>query len=123
MSSVETKELKRRVRDIIDPTRNLGHVDGHAKATLETPGLETGSAPLLVEGISIAQVPIPKAINRLQTEGQVSGFGERKFTPMDVDVQSRPVSSSGEVVNARGKIVIGEVEGPSFCRPGDEDCG
>ncbi|KAH8658732.1 Rdx type Seleno protein, partial [Tricladium varicosporioides] len=23
----ETKELKRRVRDIIDPSRNLGHVD------------------------------------------------------------------------------------------------
>lgn len=25
---VETKELKRRVRDIIDPARDLGHVDG-----------------------------------------------------------------------------------------------
>ncbi|EPE36085.1 Thioredoxin-like protein [Glarea lozoyensis ATCC 20868] len=27
----ETKELKRRVRDVIDPARNLGHVDGHKK--------------------------------------------------------------------------------------------
>jgi predicted Rdx family selenoprotein len=26
--SAETKELKRRVRDIIDPNRDLGHVDG-----------------------------------------------------------------------------------------------
>lgn len=24
----ETKELKRRVRDVIDPKRDLGHVDG-----------------------------------------------------------------------------------------------
>ena len=28
-SWVETKELKRRVRDIIDPGRDLGHVDGN----------------------------------------------------------------------------------------------
>ncbi|KAG9238155.1 Rdx family-domain-containing protein [Amylocarpus encephaloides] len=28
----ETKELKKRVRDVIDPTRNLGHVDGHKKS-------------------------------------------------------------------------------------------
>ncbi|RFU31782.1 hypothetical protein B7463_g4546, partial [Scytalidium lignicola] len=27
----ETKELKRRIRDIIDPTRDLGHVDRHNK--------------------------------------------------------------------------------------------
>ncbi|PHH68618.1 hypothetical protein CDD80_7399 [Ophiocordyceps camponoti-rufipedis] len=27
----ETKELKRRVRDVIDPGRNLGHVDRHSR--------------------------------------------------------------------------------------------
>lgn len=50
---------------------------------------------------------------------------------MDVDVNSRPGSSKGEekgeVLNSRGKIVIGAEEGESmgFCRPGEdcEDCG
>jgi hypothetical protein len=27
-SYIETKELKKRVRDVIDPKRDLGHVDG-----------------------------------------------------------------------------------------------
>jgi hypothetical protein len=70
--------------------------------------------------------PIPRAINRLQvSESQIN---ERKFTPMDVDVSSRPASSKGgeeEVLNSRGKIVIGGGEGYGFCRPGEdcEDCG
>jgi len=60
---------------------------------------------------------------------------------MDVDVRSRPVSpgtggrnegegkeKEKEVLNSRGKIVIGggnggDMEGFGFCRPGDEDCG
>lgn len=29
----ETKELKRRVRDVIEPGRDLGHVDGHKAVT------------------------------------------------------------------------------------------
>ncbi|TVY44139.1 Guanine nucleotide-binding protein subunit gamma [Lachnellula subtilissima] len=33
----ETKELKRRVRDIIDPSRNLGHVDGHKSKSVIPP--------------------------------------------------------------------------------------
>jgi hypothetical protein len=58
-------------------------------------------------------------------EGNAFGFGERKFTPMDVDVNSRRVSRNedGEIVNRRGKIVIGGVDDMGFCRPGDEDCG
>ncbi|KAJ9155028.1 hypothetical protein NKR23_g2392 [Pleurostoma richardsiae] len=48
----ETKELKRRVRDVIDPARDLGHVDRdhHAKAPSSSgagagPGAETSSTP------------------------------------------------------------------------------
>ncbi|KFY73387.1 hypothetical protein V499_06523 [Pseudogymnoascus sp. VKM F-103] len=43
----ETKEIKRRVRDIIDPNRDLGHVDGKKKAispSAETPTLEATTA-------------------------------------------------------------------------------
>ncbi|KAI5845194.1 Rdx family-domain-containing protein [Morchella snyderi] len=32
----ETKELKKRVRDVIDPSRDLGHVDGRKKPSTET---------------------------------------------------------------------------------------
>lgn len=31
------KELKQKVRDIIDPTRHLGHVDGHEKGGATPP--------------------------------------------------------------------------------------
>ncbi|KFY07828.1 hypothetical protein V492_06788 [Pseudogymnoascus sp. VKM F-4246] len=60
----ETKEIKRRVRDIIDPNRDLGHVDGKKKAiatSAETPtpeattttiGGSTGAATSTVPTIS-----------------------------------------------------------------------
>lgn len=35
--NAETKTLKKLVRDIIDPSRNLGHVDGHKKAAVTNP--------------------------------------------------------------------------------------
>lgn len=162
-NSSETKELKRRVRDIIDPSRNLGHVDGHKSKSLPlTPVsipiphqlLNTSfpihitlstfpsslhlpkpyssyhsslklrltnlleSQPEASQSPSTSELPttqaIPPAINRLQAEN----LGERKFTPMDVDVASRRASEVG----GNEKIKIGEGEG-FFCRPGDEDCG
>jgi len=136
----ETKELKRRVRDIIDPTRNLGHVDGYSKAvssptsansayisssSSSTHQLHTATPRTATEGPA-AEVAIPKAINRLQGgEGQALGLGERKFTPMDVDIKSRPTSrgGDGEVVNERGKVVIGSEDRVGFCIPGGGDCG
>ncbi|RDA82516.1 hypothetical protein CP532_1661 [Ophiocordyceps camponoti-leonardi (nom. inval.)] len=33
----ETKELKRRLRDVVEPGRNLGHVDGHRRSAEEPP--------------------------------------------------------------------------------------
>ncbi|TVY21910.1 hypothetical protein LARI1_G000361 [Lachnellula arida] len=115
----ETKELKRRVRDIIDPSRNLGHVDGHKKP--ETSPESKPSVPTQTSALP-TRAPIPAAINRLQAEGT----GERKFTPMDVDVDvSAQRDPEGEDASGNGKIRIGgdEGEGEGFCRPGDEDCG
>ena len=76
--------------------------------------------------IQYSGVPIPTAINRLQA-GNEEGIGmrDRKFTPMDVDIRSRPASRNAESLNERGKVVIGcsEGEGGFYCKPGDEDCG
>lgn len=76
----------------------------------------------------MTNTPIPRAINRLQhlSVEESHPSAERKFTPMDVDVNSRPTSSKGEageeVLNSRGKVVItGDGEG-GYCMPG-EDCG
>ncbi|KAH7350029.1 selT/selW/selH seleno protein domain-containing protein [Plectosphaerella cucumerina] len=40
----ETKELKRRVRDVIDPGRDLGHVDRHNKPAPAPPAAEMPSS-------------------------------------------------------------------------------
>jgi len=136
----ETKELKRRVRDLIDPTRNLGHVDRHHQQSPSTPlnppsvsfssssthqlPIDSPVGPTEERGVIVP--PISKAINRLQaSNGQTVGLGERNFTPMDVDVRSRPVSRNGDgkLVNEREIIVVGGNDDLGFCRPGDEDCG
>ncbi|RKU42883.1 hypothetical protein DL546_005859 [Coniochaeta pulveracea] len=39
----ETKELKRRVRDVVEPERNLGHVDRDYPRKTDEPGKQTGS--------------------------------------------------------------------------------
>jgi hypothetical protein len=165
---IETKELKRRVRDIIDPSRDLGHVDGkkcnpsfyfillfskrhyfpssnlapdcQAKNITNEPFLAIPSEPQEQTPESqntstnkpssyMSNPPIPRAINRLQSLSVEESHpsAERKFTPMDVDVNSRPTSSKGEAgegeaLNSRGKIVItGDSEGGGYCLPG-EDC-
>ena len=95
----ETKELKKRIRNIIDPTRDLGHVDGHkASTSTETTNLpsnnalspsassvENQSATSIPTGEVMTDTPIPLAINRLHrsklsADGQ--GGGERRLTPV-----------------------------------------
>ncbi|KAI9055299.1 hypothetical protein LZ554_000259 [Drepanopeziza brunnea f. sp. 'monogermtubi'] len=129
----ETKELKRRVRDIIDPKRDLGHVDGKKSTpkpepTSTQPISTTSQDPLPQNTNTNTGTPVPHAINHLQA---LEGPNERKFTPMDVDVSSRPSSSQGqgggggEVVDARVKAEVSdENSGGGYCKPGEdcEDC-
>ncbi|KAI1823573.1 Rdx family-domain-containing protein [Xylaria intraflava] len=64
----ETKELKRRVRDVIEPDRNLGHVDrDYPRQQKQTPEGETvkpldggGSKPLVQDHPSQTQPPPQK---------------------------------------------------------------
>ncbi|KAJ4860385.1 rdx family domain-containing protein [Trichoderma breve] len=55
----ETKELKRRVRDVIDPSRDLGHVDRNhraaAPAVEAAPVKETAPAPATEEPVKQEQ--------------------------------------------------------------------
>jgi len=83
----ETKELKRRVRDIIEPGRDLGHVDRKKKTVVIDPVDELGAVGKVAEGskdVQERQEPPqrPRAFSRLQGQDPES---ERKFTPMDVD--------------------------------------
>ncbi|KAL7950450.1 Rdx family domain-containing protein [Trichoderma barbatum] len=45
----ETKELKRRVRDVIDPARDLGHVDRDHRAAAPAPAPAAETAPVKEE--------------------------------------------------------------------------
>lgn len=136
----ETKELKRRVRDVIDPKRDLGHVDGK-KSTRPFPFLDPQlrTAGTLTSAPSTAQptsttlpapaaqpTDSPPAMPRAVPHCQ-GPDGTRKFTPMDVDVDSRPSSRRGpegrvgEVLHARGEIQVGgESEAAGSRKPGEE---
>lgn len=135
-SSSETKQLKRLVRDIIDPSRDLGHVDGKKSTNSDQSTSAPSQDATTISTSSQQPPPLPKALNRLQS----SSGSERKFTPMDVDTAS--AASAGlktgaletgeeemggleeeEKINEKALIEIGSGEGEGFCRPGDEDCG
>ncbi|TGO24182.1 hypothetical protein BPAE_0109g00100 [Botrytis paeoniae] len=131
----ETKELKKRLRNIIDPSRDLGHVDGKKSTT------STATPP--------ASNPSPN--NQLQSSAQQDSApsGVKAFTSTPVNTISHPPASNPvptsqlieakpeEVkekkqeeervtLNERGKIVITGLEGEGgfgVCRPGDEECG
>lgn len=91
----ETKELKRRVRDIIEPGRNLGHVDGkkrivpvtdtHLMRLGEIEGNEEQEAyqdkNLIPAAEEERDVRKPAAIRSLQTQVPES---ERRLTAVDV---------------------------------------
>jgi hypothetical protein len=93
LSNTETKELKKRVRDIIEPGRDLGHVDGKkslAGATASEHGHQGSKAhedcdkseTQNQETDAHEKVRRPRAISKVQINSQES---ERKSTPMDVD--------------------------------------
>jgi len=123
----ETKELKRRVRDIIDPTRNLGHIDSHAKKAvpLQAPSQSTPSATELLPSQSSALLPqgAEKDISLLPTNGDA--LPARNADAARVAPEDEPGNSTTwvEEEDENGKVVISGGEGVFFCRPGDEDCG
>ena len=56
----ETKELKRRVRDVIDPARDLGHVDRNHVSTSEEKDKEAAvAATTQLPALPLRQHPVP----------------------------------------------------------------
>jgi len=89
----ETKELKKRVRDIIDPGRDLGHVDGKKKSniTAESPAGDDKAGGQTEAGNT-------DYTSRLGAISLLKGHeGERKFTPMDVDTSAVKEETPAEV--------------------------
>jgi predicted Rdx family selenoprotein len=95
ISNTETKELKRRVRDIIDPGRNLGHVDVKKSVPATEADISeherkeaNGEHDAFKDNNPISKtldeqdIRRPRAISDVQNPGQEQ---ERKFTPQDVD--------------------------------------
>jgi uncharacterized membrane protein len=109
--SAETKELKRRVRDIIDPTRNLGHVDSHVKKPVAA-AAAAGTAP-------------SETASSLAGTSSAAQAAEASSQPADSSAATTSATSAETKSSsaAAEKIVISGGEGVFFCRPGDEDCG
>jgi hypothetical protein len=123
----ETKELKRRVRDIIDPTRNLGHVDSHPKKPISS---ETPVQPTITTSKELPpQTPaVPSQDAEKDTPFLLKGSDPSHTGGRDAERAAsgdEPESPKTllEGVVANGKVVISGGEGVFFCRPGDEDCG
>jgi hypothetical protein len=114
ISNTETKELKKRVRDIIEPGRDLGHVDGKKKsiagATLtehQPPDSNEkedniDSEAQRQEKKGEDEVLRPGADSNTKVQGQES---RRKFTPMDMDtIETRNESGETQVKNTDGSL-------------------
>jgi hypothetical protein len=69
--NTETKELKRRVRDIIDPGKDLGHVDGKKIAGAAEGGTSTGNFAALEAKLESVQRESKKQNEHLLKESSV----------------------------------------------------
>ena len=67
----DAKVLKQRVRDQIDPTRNLGHIDRHAAS--HPPGRSHPASPLPPNGQPGAPAFADRAIEALTRDGHPAG--------------------------------------------------
>ncbi|KAH6694077.1 seleno protein W family protein [Plectosphaerella plurivora] len=78
----ETKELKRRVRDVIDPGRDLGHVDRHNKP--KTVDMSSSSEPQPSSTSSDATLNLKKhpASSSSITTGDAQGPSPASSTPI-----------------------------------------
>ncbi|CAG8949416.1 hypothetical protein HYFRA_00005045 [Hymenoscyphus fraxineus] len=78
----ETKELKKRVRDVIDPSRNLGHVDGHKKSITPQPTKQVSPFP--------TPQPLPSPLSPLAPNDQLQSTNPLDALPSQASENSVP---------------------------------
>ncbi|KAF5873857.1 putative selenoprotein w family protein [Botrytis fragariae] len=116
----ETKELKKRLRNIIDPSRDLGHVDGKKSTTSKTTPPTSNSAPTSQLQSSAQQDSAPtdlkaststpaSAISQPPASSPVSTAQLIEAKPEEV--KEKKQEEEKVTLNERGKIVITGLEG------------
>ncbi|KAF7937606.1 uncharacterized protein EAE98_001920 [Botrytis deweyae] len=131
----ETKELKKRLRNIIDPSRDLGHVDGKKSTTSTATPSVSNPAPTNSLPSSAQQDSAPTAI-KASTSSQANTVSQppaaspattsELIEAKPKEVKEKKQEEEKVTLNERGKIVITGLEGEGgfgVCRPGDEECG
>ncbi|TGO32128.1 hypothetical protein BHYA_0349g00080 [Botrytis hyacinthi] len=119
----ETKELKKRLRNIIDPSRDLGHVDGKKSTSTATPpasnsapnnqlqsSAQQDSAPTAIKASTSAPV---NTVSQPSASSPVSAPQLIGAKPEEVQEKEQEEEEEEEKVtlNERGKIVITGLEG------------
>ncbi|KAF7902047.1 uncharacterized protein EAF01_007345 [Botrytis porri] len=125
----ETKELKKRLRNIIDPSRDLGHVDGKKSTTSTTP--HSASKPASNSQLQSAPSDVkPSTSTPANTTSQPSPSSPVSTSQLVEakleEAKEKKQEEEKVTLNERGKIVITGLEGEGgfgVCRPGDEECG
>lgn len=104
-TSTEVKELKRRVRDVIDPNRGLGHVDGNKKPVTNNapaPAPATVTSPSHIKSEEAAQEH-----SRRNLEEQPGG--RRHSVPDSVAAAAATSIPAGEVCDLRKRNPDGSI--------------
>ncbi|KAJ8065682.1 hypothetical protein OCU04_006354 [Sclerotinia nivalis] len=122
----ETKELKKRLRNIIDPSRDLGHVDGKKSTTTTMTSSSSITARGSSSNFTSKATEEEKEEKVKETETETETKEKENIGKEKLDGEKQDGEKLGEEkVNERGKIVITGLEGEGgfgFCVPG-EDCG
>ena len=127
-SMAETKELKRRVRDIIDPSRHLGHVDSHVKKPVvpssEQTAQSTAQTTTTVPSSSPSSTNPPALSNPItkDSDAEAPAPKEELTGPLKPG-DANDLEKEKEEEEEKEKVVIPGGEGVFYCKPGDEDCG
>ncbi|TGO72783.1 hypothetical protein BELL_0419g00050 [Botrytis elliptica] len=136
-TNLETKELKKRLRNIIDPSRDLGHVDGKkfpATTSTATPSVSnpapTNPLPSSAQQDSALTAIKASTSSQANTVSQPPAASPATTSELieakPKEVKEKKQEEEKVTLNERGKIVITGLEGEGgfgVCRPGDEECG
>ncbi|KAI3399048.1 hypothetical protein diail_7848 [Diaporthe ilicicola] len=124
----ETKELKRRVRDVIEPGRDLGHVDRNHPRPAGAAAAATAAAAGVTEAKTGPAGGAETAAQQQQQQGE--GQGQQKERPSRAELEAAAPAGAGYPGSSEAAArLAGDVQGGA--KPGAaceskeecEDCG